>query len=79
MRAIVGTLVSVMVLMLIGLIVVNSLISSVSQAGWSTSANTTWTSLTGNIWVAFSLLVILPIIIGAVALLAYVNFGASKA
>jgi len=64
-----------MVLMLIGVIVVQSLVSSVDQSGWSASANTTWNTLQSNIWVAFTLLVILPIIIGAVALLAYIKFG----
>lgn len=75
MKAIVGSLITIMVLMLIGVIVVQSLISSVDTSGWSAQANTTWASLQANIWTAFTLLVILPIIIGAVALLAYIKFG----
>ena len=72
---IVGVLISLMVMILIGIIVVQSLISSQTQTGWSKAANDTWASLQSNIWVAFTLLVIIPIIIGAVAILGYLRFG----
>lgn len=78
MQAIIGTLVTLMVLILIGIIVVQSLVTNVSRAGWSAQANSTWTALVSNIWVAFTMLVILPIIVGAVTLLAYVKFGGGK-
>jgi small-conductance mechanosensitive channel len=74
-RGVIGVLISLMVMMIIGIVVVQSLISSQTQAGWSASANTTWTTLQSNIWVAFTLLVIIPIIIGAVAILGYLRFG----
>ena len=74
-RGVVGVLISIMVMMIIGIVVVQSLIASQTQAGWSASANSTWTTLQSNIWVAFTLLVIIPIIIGAVAILGYLRFG----
>jgi len=70
-----GVLISLMVMILIGIIVVQSLIASQTQTGWSKAANDTWTSLQSNIWVAFTLLVIIPIILGAVAILGYLRFG----
>jgi len=72
---IIGVLISLMVMLLIGIIVVQALVSSQTQTGWSAAANTTWTTLQSNIWVAFTLLVIIPIIIGAVAILGYLRFG----
>lgn len=72
---IVGTLVGILVSLLIAIIVVMALIGSQSQAGWSAAANTTWTSLTSNIWIALTLLVIVPIVIGAAAILYYVRRG----
>ena len=70
---IVGALVGILVMILIGIIVVQSLVSSQTQAGWSATANTTWASLQSNIWVAFTLIVIIPVIIGAVVILQYVR------
>jgi len=72
---IVVILISLMVTILVGIIVVQSLISSQTQAGWTLAANTTWTALQSNIWVAFTLMVIIPVIIGAVAILGYLRFG----
>jgi len=72
---IIGVLISLMVMLLIGIIVVQALVSSQTQTGWSAAANATWTTLQSNIWVAFTLLVIIPIIIGAVAILGYLRFG----
>lgn len=70
---IIGALVGILVSVLIGVIVVQNLISSQTQSGWSASANTTWTTLQSNIWVAFTLIVIVPVIMGAVIILAYVR------
>jgi len=75
MKSIAGVFVGIAITMLIGIVVINSLISGVSQAGWSEKANTTWTNLQNNIWVAFGLLVILPLIVGAVIILKYVGGG----
>lgn len=74
-QGVVGALVGIMVSLLIGIVVVVNLISSQTQAGWSANANTTWTTLQTNIWTAFTLLVIVPIIIGAVVILSYVRRG----
>lgn len=72
---IVGAIVGIMVSLLIAIIVIQSLVASQTQTGWSASANTTWTTLQSNIWVAITLLVIIPIIIGATVILAYVRRG----
>lgn len=77
---IVGTIIAIMVTLLVGVIVVVNLVGSVTpDTNWSASANTTWSSLQSNVWVAFTLLVILPIIIGAVAILGYLRFGGGGA
>lgn len=72
---VVGVLVGLMVSLLIAVVIVMNLITSQTQAGWSLEANNTWTSLQANIWVALALLVIAPIIIGAVIILGYVRRG----
>ena len=75
MRAFTSIFVGVVITMLIGIVVINSLISSVNQSGWSAEANATWSNFTSNIWVAYGLLVILPLIIGAVIILRYIGGG----
>ena len=72
---IVGILLSLMVMLLIGIIVVQALVNSQNTTGWSTEAKSAWSALQSNIWVAFTLLVIIPIVIGAVAILGYLRFG----
>jgi len=69
MRGIIGALVAVVISMLIGIIVISTIINSVNTTNWSSEAQSTWQTLTSNIWVAFSLLVILPLIVGAVMLM----------
>ena len=69
MRGIIGALVAIIISILIGIIVISTIINSVNTSGWSTEAQNTWQTLTSNIWVAFSLLVILPLIVGAVMLM----------
>jgi len=76
---IVGIIIATLVTMLIGIIVIQSLVSSQTQAGWSLSANNTWLALQSNIWIAFTLLCIIPIILGAVAILGYLRFGGGAA
>ena len=68
-RSITGVLMGIVISMLIGIIVINALISSVNTSGWSAQANQTWQSLQSNIWVAFGILVILPLIAGAVIIM----------
>ena len=69
MRTITGVFIGLIISMLIGIIVINALISSVNTSGWSAQANQTWQSLQQNIWVAFGLLVILPLVAGAVIIM----------
>ena len=69
MRTITGVFMGLIISMLVGIIVINALISSVNTSGWSAQANQTWQSLQSNIWVAFGLLVILPLVAGAVIIM----------
>jgi len=69
MRAVIGTIVGIIISFMIGLVVIGTLINSVDRSGWSAQANTTWTTLVNNVWTVFGLLVIIPLIIGAVVLL----------
>jgi len=75
MKSIAGVFVAVAISMLIGIVVINGLISGVNTSGWSAEANQTWQTLQSNIWVAFGLLVILPLIIGAVIIMKYIGGG----
>jgi ABC-type Fe3+ transport system permease subunit len=73
---VVVALISMMVMLLVGIIVVNSLVNSQTpDSTWSLKANATWTSVQNNIWVAFGLVTVGIIIVGAVAILSYLNFG----
>ena len=73
---VVVALISMMVMLLVGIIVVNSLINSqVPDDDWTTEANSTWASVSANIWIAFGLVAVGIIIVGAVAILSYLNFG----
>ena len=74
-KSVTGVFIGIAISMLIGIIVINALISGVNQSGWSAQANSTWQSLQSNIWVAFGLLVILPLIVGAVIIMKYVGGG----
>ena len=72
-RGFTGVFVGIILTMLIGIIVINALISSVNTSGWSAEANATWQSLQQNIWVAYGLLVILPLVVGAVIILKFIG------
>ena len=74
-RGIAGIFVGLAVTMLVGLLVIQGVISSVNQAGWSSQANSTWTSTINNIWAAFGLLVIIPLIVGAAIILRVITGG----
>lgn len=76
---VVVVLISMMVMLLVGIIVVNSLVNSQTpDSTWSADANATWTSVQTNIWIAFGLVAVGIIIVGAVAILSYLNFGGGK-
>lgn len=73
---VVVALISMMVMLLVGIIVVNSLVNSQTpDSTWSADANSTWASVQSNIWVAFGLVTVGIIIVGAVAILSYLNFN----
>lgn len=73
---VVVALISMMVMLLVGVIVVNALINSQTPDDtWSEDANTTWANMQTNIWIAFGLIVVGIIIVGAVAILSYLKFG----
>ena len=73
---VVVSLISMMVMLLVGVIVVNALINSQTpDETWSADANTTWENIQTNVWIAFSLIVVGIIIVGAVAILGYLRFG----
>jgi ABC-type Fe3+ transport system permease subunit len=73
---VVVVLISMMVMLLVGIIVVNSLVNSQTpDENWSADANSTWATVQTNIWVAFGLVAVGIIIVGAVAILSYLNFG----
>ena len=71
-----GVLIGLMITILVGVIVIVNLVSSVKpDATWSSEANNTWAILQSNIWVAFSLIIIAPIIIGAIVIMGYLRSG----
>jgi len=76
---VVFALVFMMVMILVGIIVVNSLISSVTpNTTWSLEANNTWTATKSNIWLAMGLVVIGIIIMGAFAILSMMRGGETE-
>jgi hypothetical protein len=70
-----GVFVAIAITMLIGIMVIQGIVSNVNQSGWSASANSTWTSVQTNIWAAFGLLVIIPLVVGAVIILRVIGGG----
>lgn len=72
-------LIGLMIMLLVAIIVVNALINSQTpDTTWSTQANSTWASVQTNIWVALSLVTVALIIVGAMAILSYLNMGQGK-
>jgi len=59
----------------IGIWVVSSVIGSVNQTGWTTTANTTFTSVQNTMWSAMQLLAVGLIVLAASVILAYFGFG----
>lgn len=73
---VVGTIIGIMVSLLVAIIIIVNLVNSQTpDSSWTTEANATWAALQTNIWVALGLLVIVPIIIGAVIIMSYVRRG----
>lgn len=73
---VVYVLIGLMIMLLVGIIVVNALINSQTpDSTWSASANSTWTSVQTNIWIAMGLVTVSLIIVGAMAILSYLNMG----
>jgi hypothetical protein len=72
-------LIGLMIMLLVGIIVVNALINSQTpDSTWSAKANTTWASVQTNIWIAMGLVTVALIIVGAMAILSYLNMGSGK-
>jgi len=75
---VVYVLIGLMIMLLVAIIVVNALINSQTpDSTWSVKANTTWASVQTNIWIALSLVTVALIIVGAMAILSYLNVGQS--
>jgi hypothetical protein len=74
-RGIAGVFVAIAVTMLIGIMVIQGIVSSVSTTGWCSTAVSTWNSVQTNIWAAFGLLVIIPLVVGAVIILRVISGG----
>jgi hypothetical protein len=73
---VVYVLLSLMIMLLVAIIVVNALINSQTpDSTWSTKANSTWSSVQSNIWIALGLVTVALIIVGAMAILSYLNIG----
>ena len=72
-------LIGLMIMLLVGIIVVNALINSQTpDSTWSAKANSTWTSVQTNIWIAMGLVTVALIIVGAMAILSYLNMGSGN-
>jgi hypothetical protein len=59
----------------IGIWVLSSVSSSITQGGWSTTANTTYTTVTNTTWNAINLLSVGLIVMAAVVILGYFGMG----
>ena len=73
---VVYVLIGLMIMLLVAIIVVNALVNSQTpDSTWSAKANTTWINVQNNIWTALGLVVVSLIIVGAMAILSYLNMG----
>ena len=70
-----GVFVGIAVAMLIGILVIQAIIGGVDTTSWSQQAKGVWDSVISNIWVAFGLLVIIPLVVGAVIILQIIGGG----
>jgi hypothetical protein len=72
-------LLGLMIMLLVAVIVVNALVNSQTpDTTWSAKANTTWAAIQTNIWIALGLVTVGLIVVGAMAILSYLNFGSNK-
>ncbi len=77
--AIIFVLVGLMVSLLVGIIVVNALVNSQTPNNtWSAKANSTWTSVQTNIWIAMGLVTVALIVVGAMGVLLYLGLGSKS-
>lgn len=76
---VVYVLIGLMIMLLVGIIVVNAMINSQTpDETWSAKANSTWASVQTNIWIAMGLVTVSLIIVGAMAILSYLNMGGKQ-
>jgi hypothetical protein len=71
--ALIITLVALSVIIPIGMWVTGLIFTSIPQSGWTAAANTTMTTLQSNVWAAYSLSTILPIIAVAGVIIASIT------
>lgn len=63
----------------IGIWVISSVIGSINQGGWTSTANTTFTNVQTTMWNSLNLLAVGLIVLAASVILAYFGFGRSQA
>lgn len=63
----------------IGIWVVSTVITSINQAGWTATANTTFTNAQSIMWSSMQLLAVGLIVLAAAVILAYFGVGRAKA
>ena len=73
--AMVIALVAISTMLIVGIWITTSIQAAVSQADWSTDANTTYTSVKTTTWDAFDLAVVSLIVIAAVAIISILIGG----
>ena len=65
--------------LIVGVWIFTTVQSSVNQAGWTTSANTTFTNIVSTTWSSFQLGVVSLIVIAAVAIIGILVSGFGRA
>jgi hypothetical protein len=71
--------ISASIAIFVGIWVISSVIGSINQGGWSTAANTTFTTVQTTMWNSLQLLAVGLIVLAASVILAYFGFGRSQA
>lgn len=61
--------------LMVGIWVISLVINSVSQAGWSAAANTTYTTVQSTVFNSFTLLAVGLIVLAAAVIIGYFGFG----
>ena len=70
--------ISAAISLFIGIWVISSVISSINQGGWTTTANTTYDTIQTTMWNSLTLLSVGLIVLAASVILAYFGFGRSR-